>query len=145
MEILSSIFLKFVLDNTLVSFVSSFFIVAGGAVPIAILIYLFSKKEKKILLGHAEAIEKTMPLQEELLKKMAEVIGKSINPQNFNENIDNFNKYIEAQNTVEENKKFIKYAKDYNFISAVGHVLRASNYIPRGIKEHQEYSKNSPV
>ena len=45
---------------------------------------------------------------------------------------------------IEENKKFIKYAENYNFISAVGHVLRMSNYMPRSINEHREISKNLP-
>ncbi len=136
---------QFVLDNIIVSFVSSFFTVVGGATPIAILIYLFSQKEKKRLLAHVEEIEKTMPLQEKILKKMGEVaVEKSVTFQNLNENLDNLKKLTEAQNMVEENKKFIKYAKNYDFISAVGNVLRMSNYMPKSISEHKEISKNLP-
>jgi len=53
-------------------------------------------------------------------------------------------KYIESQNMVEENKKFIKYAREYNFVSAIEHVLRMSNYIPKNMSEHKEISKNLP-
>ena len=112
--------------------------------PIAILVYIFSKKEKVQLQAYADAIEKTLPLQEQLLKKYAEILEKSISPQTIEKSIDNFKGYIEAQNMFEENKKFIEYAKNYNFISAVGHILRMSNYIPKGINEHKEISKNLP-
>jgi len=144
METILDLVVRFILDEIVVSFVSSFFTVVGGAAPIAILIYLFSKEERKRLLAHAVEIEKTLPLQEQLLKKMSEVIEKSISPQSLAKNIDQFKQLIEAQNMVEENKKFIKYAKKYDFISAVGHVLRMSNYMPRGISEHREISKNLP-
>ncbi len=136
--------LRFIQDNIITSFVSSFFIVVGGAAPIAILIYLFSKKEKTRLRAHAEEIKKTLPWQEQLLKKMLEVIEGSISPQNLEKNLDNLQKYIEAQNMVEENKKFIKYAEKYDFTSAVAHVLRMSNYMPKSLDEHKEISKSLP-
>lgn len=94
--------------------------------------------------AYADEIERSLPLQEELLKKMAQLVEKSITPQTLSDGADNFMKYVEAQNMVEENKKFIKYAKKYNFISAIGHVLRMGNYMPRGISEHREISKNLP-
>lgn len=139
-----NLFGQFTFDNIAAPFVYSFFTVTGGAAPIAILIYLFSQKEKKRLLAHADAIEKTLQFQEQLLKKMSEVIEGSISSQNLNQNLDQFKQLIEAQNMIEENKKFIKYAKSYNFTSAVGHVLRMSNYMPKSISEHKEISKNLP-
>jgi hypothetical protein len=135
---------QFILDHIILPFISSFIAVVGGAMPIAILVYIFSKKEKVQLQAYADAIEKTLPLQEQLLKKYAEILEKSISPQTIEKSIDNFKGYIEAQNMFEENKKFIEYAKNYNFISAVGHILRMSNYIPKGINEHKEISKNLP-
>lgn len=136
--------IQFILDNIITPFVSSFFIVVGGATPIAILIYLFSKEEGRRLRAHAKEIEKTLPLQELLLKKMTEVISTSISPQSLSKNIDQFKQLIESQNIIEENKKFIKYAENYNFISAVGHVLKMSNYMPKSIGEHKEISKDLP-
>ena len=87
METILDLVVRFILDEIVVSFVSSFFTVVGGAAPIAILIYLFSKEERKRLLAHAVEIEKTLPLQEQLLKKMSEVIEKSISPQSLAKNI----------------------------------------------------------
>jgi len=132
----------FIFDNIIKPFISSFFIVVGGATPIAILIYLFSKEEKTRLLTYAKGIEKTLPLQELLLEKVTKLISDSINPQNLGKNLDQFKKLTEIVNTIEENKKFIKYAKNYNFISAVGNVLRMSNYMPKSINEHKEISKD---
>jgi len=135
---------RFVTDNVVESFVSSFFTVVGGAMPIAILIYIFSKKERKQLQAHADAIEKTLPIQEQLLKKYAEIIEGSISPTTVDKSLEYFKGYMEAQDRVEENKKFITYAREYNFISAVGHVLRMGNYMPKNLSEHKEISKNLP-
>ena len=135
----------FISDNIIVPFVFSFFTVIGGATPIAILIYLFSRKEKEHLLAHAEGIRNSLPLQEKLLEKMSQLVGRSITPQTLSEGADNFMKCVEAQNMIEENKKFIKYAEKYNFISVIGHFLRMSNYMPKGISEHKEISKNLPI
>lgn len=139
-----NLLVPFILDNIVMNFISAFFTVVGGAAPIAILIYLFSKKEKKRLSAYADEIEHSLPLQEEILKRMVQLVEKSITPQTLSEGVDNFLKYIEAQNMIEEHKKFIKYARKYNFISAVGHVLRMSNYMPKSISEHKEISKNLP-
>ena len=136
--------MQFILNNIFNPFISSFFIVVGGATPVAILIYWFSKKEKTRLLAHAKEIKDALPFQKQLLKKMNEMILKSISYQNLDKNLGNFKQLIESQNMIEENKKFIKYAENYNFISAVGHVLRMSNYMPRSINEHREISKNLP-
>jgi len=59
--------------------------------------------------------------------------------------MDQFKKLLESQNMFEENKKFIKYAKEYSFVSAVGHVLRMSNYMPKSMNEHKEISKSLPA
>jgi|SRR3989344_6764583 len=136
--------MQFILDNAVLPLISSTFTVVGGVTPIVLLIFLFSRKEKKRLLSHAKEIENALPIQEKLVKKMAELIEKTISPQNIGNNIDQFGKLIEAQNKIEEDKKFIKYAKSYNFISAVGHILRMSNYIPKSISEHKEIAKNLP-
>lgn len=136
--------MQFILENIITSSVSSFFVVVGGAMPIAILIFIFSKKEKIRLLAHAKEIENALPFQEELYKKMAEMVQRSINPQDIKKGLDNFNELLKAQDLIETNKKFIKYAKNYNFISAVGHFLRMGNYIPKSISEHKEISKNLP-
>ena len=66
--------MQFILETIVSPLISSSFIVIGGAVPIVILIYFFSRQEKGRLLEHAQALEKTLPLQEQLLKKMAELI-----------------------------------------------------------------------
>ena len=113
--------------------------------PISILVYLFSIQEKKRLLAHAEEMEKTLPLQKLLLEKMSEVISASISPQTVSHSMDQFKKLLESQNMFEENKKFIKYAKEYSFVSAVGHVLRMSNYMPKSMNEHKEISKSLPA
>ncbi|MBI4118163.1 MAG: hypothetical protein HY455_01305 [Parcubacteria group bacterium] len=139
-----NLLIRFVADNIAVPFVFSFFTVVGGATPIATLIYIFSKKEKRLLNAHADEVERSLPLLEKLLEKMVQLVEKSITPQTLGEGADNFRKVVEAQNMIEENKKFIKYARKYNFISAVGHVLRVGNYIPKGISEHKEISKNLP-
>src|SRR5437868_5996545 len=112
---------QFILDNILKPLFVSFFTIVGGAIPIAILIYIFSKKEKKRLLAHATEIEKALPFMEKLFEKMAEVITKSsTGSQTLNELEHQFKKIVEAQGMIEEQKKFIKYAKTYDFISAVG-------------------------
>lgn len=136
--------LPFIVSDVVSPFVTAFFTVIGGSVPIAILIYIFSLKEKKGLLIHANEIEKSLPLQEKILEKMSELLESTISRETINENIDTFKQLVESHNMVEENKKFVKYAKDYNFMSAVGHFLRTSNYIPKGISEHKEISKNLP-
>lgn len=133
---------QIVMGNVVEPLVSSFFTVVGGAVPIAILIYFFSKKERKQLQAHADAIEKTLPIQEQLLKKYAQIIEESVSPTTVEKSLEYFKGFMEAQNMVEENKKFIKYAKEYNFISAVGHVLRMASYMPKNLSEHKEISKN---
>ena len=124
--------------------ISSFFTVVGGAMPIAILIYLFSRKEKKRLLAYADQMESALPLQEQLLERIAKLVNESIKPNNVANSLDNLQKYNELRGMLEKNKKFIKYARNYNFISAVGHVLRMGNYMPRSISEHREISKNLP-
>jgi len=123
---------------------TSFFTIVGGAAPIAILIYIFSIKEKKRLLAHATEIETALPFMEKLFEKMAELTKSSTGSQTLNELADQFKKLAEAQTMIEEQKKFIKYAKSYDFISAVGYVLRASNYMPNSIGEHKEISKSLP-
>ena len=135
---------QFILDNVFVSFVSAFFTVVGGATPLSILIYLFSIQEKKRLIAHASEIEKTLHIQQFLLDKLVEIIEHTISPQTLNESAEQFKQLVESQNLFEENKKFIKYAKEYNFISAIGNFLRMSNYFPKSIKDHKEISKSLP-
>ena len=134
----------FVLSNIVEPLTVAVFTVIGGAIPIAILIYLFSRKEKNRLLAHAKEIENALPIQEKLFEKMTDLVNGQINSRNLSESLDRFKQLIEGKNMIEENKKFIKYAKNYDFISAIGHVLRAGNYMPRGINEHREISKNLP-
>ncbi len=136
--------MAFIINNIFTPLISSFFVVVGGAAPIAILIYIFSKKEKTRLLAHAKQIEDTLPILEALYKKMTEIVQDSIDPKDIKRGLDSFNELLKAQELMETNKKFIKYAKDYNFISAVGHFLRMSNYMPKDINEHKEISKNLP-
>ena len=138
------LFMQFFTNNIASPFIRSFFTVVGGTTPITILIYIFSRKERKRLLAHADEIEKSLPYLENLYKKMAELTEKSINPQNLDQNLDQFKKLVEAQDMIEQNKKFVNYAKNYDFVSAVGHVLRVSNYMPKSISEHKEISKNLP-
>ncbi len=137
--------MQFFINNIILPFINSFFTVVGGATPIAILIYIFSTKEKKRLMAYADEIEKSLPLQEKLFEKMAEVVEQSISSQNIDQNLSQFKKIVEAQTLIEQNKKFIKYARHYDFVSAVSHILRASNYMPKSIDEHKEISKNLPT
>lgn len=143
-QVIFHTFSQFFLKNVVVSFVSAFFTVVGGAMPISILIYLFSIQEKKRLMAYAIEMEKTLPIQQLLLDKIAELIQKSISPQTVNQSADQFKQLVESQNMFEENRKFIKYAKEYNFVSAVGNVLRMSNYMPKSMSEHKEISKSLP-
>ena len=136
--------IQFLINNILEPFTTAIFTVIGGGIPIAFLIYIFSKKEKVRLLAHAKLFEDALPLQEKLLKEIQENLTKSISRENVSDNLDQFRKIMENYQLLEDNKKFIKYAKNYNFISAVGHVLRASNYMPRSVSEHKEISKNLP-
>ena len=129
----------FIFDNILTTLVSSFFTVIGGALPIAFLIYLFSIKERKNLKILADEIEKTIPLQQKLLDKIIELNDK--NP-NLQERTEQFWEILKNATALGENKKFIEYAKGYNYISAIGNVLRANNYIPKNIQEHKEISKS---
>ena len=136
--------IQFILKNIIVSLIPAFFTVIGGVIPIAILVFIFSIKEKERLLSHAKEIENTLPILEQLLKSMAELVKKTINNGEVTKGAEQFKQLVESQNIVNENKKFIKYAENYNFISAVGHILRASNYMPKSIDEHKEISKNLP-
>ncbi|MFC1700678.1 hypothetical protein ACFLZ0_00815 [Patescibacteria group bacterium] len=129
----------------MIPLIRSFFTVIGGTIPIAFLILLFSRKEKERLLSHAEEIKRTLPIQEQLLERILELTKQSINPQDINKGIDNFSKYIESYSTVEEGKKFIKYAESYNLISTVGNILKLNNYIPKNIGEYKEISKDISV
>jgi len=136
--------LQFISNNITIPLISSFFTVVGGALPIAILIFIFSLKEKKRLLLHAKELKKTLHIQEQLYQRMVELINKSIGAQNINQSLDQFKQLIEAQNIIDRDKKFIKYAENYNFISAIGNILRMGNYIPKSIDEHKEISKDIP-
>lgn len=126
-------------DHAVVTFVSSFFTVVGGTAPVVLLIYFFSKQEKQRLQTYADELEKTLPIQDSLLKKMSQVIQDSITPENLERSAENFKKLVESTNLVEGNKKFIKYARGYNFISAVGQILRMSNYMPKNLDAHKEF------
>jgi hypothetical protein len=136
--------IPFVMSNVISTLVTAFFTVVGGAIPIAILIYLFSRKEKRLLVAHAETIESSLPLQEKLFEELVEMNSRSFSLDNLEQNIEQFKQLVEVQNMIEENKKLIKYARNYNFILAVGHVLRMSNYMPRNISEHKEISRTLP-
>ncbi len=100
----------YILDNIVTLLISSFFTVVGAVTPVAILIYLFSKEEKRRLLIHAKAIEETLPILEKLSKKMAGIVGVS---DDLNEKTKQFEKLIEFIKKINEHKKFIEYANPY--------------------------------
>ncbi len=135
----------FISDNVIPPFISSLFTVIGGVTPIAILIYFFSRKEKRLLLAHAEEIERSLPVLEQLLNEMVQVIEQATSRKDLIGGLEGFKQYADAQKMIEEHKKFIKYARNYNFMSAIGHILRISNYMPKTISDHREISKNFPA
>ncbi|MFH1611850.1 MAG: hypothetical protein ABH887_01115 [bacterium] len=116
--------MQFILNNMIVPLIYSFFTVIGGTVPIVFLIFLFSKKERKRLLLHTKKIKQTLPVAEQLSKRIFQLTSQSIDNQNMGKSIDNFKRYAEALNTIEEQRNFIKYAESYNFISALGNLLK---------------------
>lgn len=116
------------------------FTVVGGSIPLVVLVYLYSKKEKKYLNSHAKGLKETLPMQEKILEKSLEITQKAVE-QDPSKGAELFLEYMKNFELVEANKKFIKYVEEYNFLSAVGHILKMNNYVPKSIQEHKDMSR----